>query len=171
MTPTLSTGRLTLRPLTKATQRNLGWLRDPDVIRYSQQQHREHTLSTQLRYINSFTGGSHIWAIVEAETGEHIGNVTAEHDVPNNVSDVGIMIGETAHWGKGYGAEAWKEACGWLLDKSGGNVRKLEAGAARTNEAMLKIMRGSQFVEEGERKNRYLFAGNPVSAVLFGRSR
>ena len=171
MTPTISTSRLVLRPLTKATQRNLAWLRDPDVVRWSQQRHCEHTLSSQLRYVNSFTGKSHLWAIILAETGEHIGNLSARHDEPNNVSDVGIMIGETMHWRKGYALEAWKEACGWLLDKDCGGVRKLEAGCARSNEAMLRIIRGSGFKQEGEALNRYLFDGAPISAVLFGRMR
>lgn len=171
MSPTISSSRLTLRPLSKASQRNIGWLRDPDVVRWSQQRHGEHTLSSQLRYVNSFTGNSHLWAIVLADTGEHIGNVSARHDAPSNVSNVGIMIGETKYWGKGFAGEAWKQACGWLLDKDCGGVRKLEAGCARANEAMLKIIRGSGFTQEGELLNRYLFDGAPVSAVLFGRMR
>lgn len=171
MTPTISCARLTLRPLTKATSRNLVWLRDPDVVRYSQQRHREHTLSSQLRYITSFSGKSHIWGIYLAESGNHIGNLSATHDDPNNVSDVGIMIGEAAFWGKGYATEAWKAACGWLLDKDGGDVRKLSAGCARSNEAMLKIIRDSGFKQEGELLNHLLIDGAPVSALLFGRSR
>lgn len=171
MTPTISTARLTLRPLTKASSRNLGWLRDPEVVRYSEQRHMKHTISSQLRYVNSFVGKSHLWAIVHVDSGEHIGNLSAEHDDPNNVSDVGIMIGQTDLWGQGFGAEAWKAACAWLLDKDCGGVRKLEAGAMRDNVGMLKILRGSGFVEEGERKNRFLLGGAPVSAVLFGRAR
>lgn len=171
MTPTLSTSRLTLRPLVKATQRNLAWLRDPDVVRYSQQRHREHSLSSQLRYVQSFDGKSHLWAIILVETGDHIGNLSATHDEPNNVTDVGIMIGETKLWRQGYASEAWKAACGWLLDKDSGGVRKLEAGCARTNEGMLKIIRDSGFKQEGELLNHLLFDGNPVSAVLFGRMR
>lgn len=165
------TSRLVLRPLTKASQRQITWLRDPEVVRYSEQRHMEHTLSSQLRYINSFGGKSHLWAIIEVESGEHIGNLSATHDEPNNVSDVGILIGETKFWGKGYGAEAWRNACNWLLDKDGGDVRKLEAGCMKSNEAMLKIIRGSAFVQEGERLNRFLLDGAPVSAVLFGRMR
>lgn len=171
MTPTISTAKLILRPLAKATSRNVAWLRDPAVVRYSQQQHRNHTLSTQMRFLSSFLGHSHLWAIVFAETGEHIGNVTARHDAPNNVSDVGVMIGETKYWGKGLATEAWVRACAWLLDSGGGDIRKLEAGCAKSNEAMLKIIRGSGFKQEGELLNKYLFDGQPTSVVLFGRMR
>jgi ribosomal-protein-alanine N-acetyltransferase len=170
MTPTISTARMILRPLRKPTSRNLGWLRDPEVVRFSEQRHREHMLSSQLRYIDSFGGRSYLWAIVLAENGEHIGNISAVHDEPNNVSDVGILIGETSAWGKGYGGEAWKAICDWLLNRDRGNIRKLEAGCMRDNVAMLKIIRDSRFVEEGERKNHFLLNGAPVSAVLFGRT-
>lgn len=169
MTPTISTPRLILRQLTKATGRNVGWLRDQDVMRYSQQQHGNHSLSSQLRYIQSFGGYSHLWAITIAETGDHIGNISARNDLPNNVADVGILIGDMECWGKGYGKEAWKAVCGWLLDKDGGHVRKLEAGCAKTNEAMMKIIQGTGFKLEGERLNKFILRGQLVSAVLFGR--
>jgi len=171
MTPTISTARLTLRPLTKATPRQVGWLNDAEVVRYSEQRHREHTLYSQTSYINLFLDKSHLWGIHLVETDEHIGNLSAMHDTPNNVSDIGIMIGETKHWGSGFGGEAWAAACGWLLDKDGGGIRKLEAGCMRPNAAMLKIIRGSGFTQEGERLNHFLLNGSPVSAVLFGRAR
>lgn len=170
MTPTISTARLTLRPLTKPSSRNLAWLRDPDVVRFSEQRHREHTLSTQLRYVASFTGESRLWAIHLVQSGQYIGNLSASHDEPNDVADVGIMIGETAYWHKGYAGEAWQAACNWLLDRNGGVIRKLEAGCARNNVAMLKIIQASGFKQEGERLNHFLFDGHPVSAVLFGRT-
>ena len=169
MTPTISTVRLVLRPLQKASTRNIAWLRDPKVVRYSEQRHCNHTLSSQLRYVNSFSGRSQLWAIVLIETGEHIGNISATHDAPNNVADVGIMIGETTMWGKGFAKEAWARACTWLLDKNGGGVRKLESGCMKSNEAMLKIIRGSCFKQEGELLNHFLYDGDPISCVLFGR--
>ena len=87
------------------------------------------------------------------------------------LAEVGIMIGETDFWGRGYAGEAWKAACNWLLDKDYGGIRKLEAGCARSNTAMLKIIQGSGFKQEGELLNHFLHDGAPVSAVLFGRMR
>lgn len=165
----LSTERLHLRPLTKASPRQVAWLRDPEVVRFSEQRHRDHNLSTQLRYVTSFRG--RLWAIYLIDKDVHIGNISAAHDYDNNVSDVGIMIGEKAYWGKGFGQEAWNCVCNWLLSRDGGDVRKLEAGCMRENAAMLKIIRKSRFTQEGERLNHFLLNGMPVSAVLFGRMR
>lgn len=171
MTSTISTARLTLRPMMKPSTRNLAWLRDPEVVRYSEQRHRPHTLSSQLRYVSSFDGNSHLWGIYLVDSGNHIGNLSARHDEPNNVSDVGIMIGEPAYWGKGFAREAWVQACAWLLDKDCGNIRKLEAGCVKSNVAMVKIIQGSGFKQEGELLNHFLIDGAPTSALLFGRMR
>lgn len=171
MTPTIRTSRLSLQHLRKATPRQVRWLRNPDVVRFSEQRHRDHSLSTQLSYVDSFAGTSHLWGIYLIEGGEMIGTISARHDAANNVSDVGILIGEPGCWGKGLGREAWIAACIWLLDQNCGSVRKLEAGCMQTNEAMLKILRGSGFTEEGERRNKFLVDDHPVSAVLFGRMR
>lgn len=158
-----------LRPLTKVQSRNIAWLRDPDVVRFSEQRHQSHTLSSQLRYLNSFGGKSHIWGVYLADTGDYIGNVTAMHDEPNRVTGVGIMIGETKHWGKGYAREAWSQVCTWLLMSGGGDARKLESGCAKSNVAMVKIIQGSGFKLEGERLNHFLVDGSPISMVLYGR--
>ena len=39
------------------------------------------------------------------------------------------------------------------------------------NMAMLKIIQNNGFKQEGELLNHFLHDGNPVSAILFGRSR
>lgn len=171
MTPTISTNRLSLRPLTKATIRQVAWLLDPKVVQYSEQRHHTHSLKSQLRWLDSFSGRSHVWGIYLAATGDHIGNLSAVHDRDNDVADVGIMIGETKCWGLGMGLEAWKGATFWLLDQNCGKVRKLEAGCMRANEAMLKILRRTGFTEEGERKSHFLLDGQPVGMMLFGRHR
>jgi [ribosomal protein S5]-alanine N-acetyltransferase len=171
MTPTISTNRLSLRPLTKSTPRQIGWLIDPEVVKYSEQRHQNHNLKSQLRYIDTFGGKSHLWGIYLAATGDHIGNVSAVHDDDNKVSDVGILIGERKCWGLGMGREAWKAACTWLLDPLCGDIRKLEAGCMRENEAMVKIIRANGFDLEGERKNHFLLDGRPVGMMLFGRHR
>lgn len=170
-TPTISTSRLSLRPLTKATVRQVAWLTNPEVVKYSEQRHWSHSLRSQLRYVDGFAGTSHLWGIYLAATGDQIGNLSATHDRENDVADVGILIGETRCWNLGMGAEAWKAACNWLLDPVCGKIRKLEAGCMRENEAMVKIIRASGFAEEGERKSHFLLEGRPVGMMLFGRHR
>ncbi len=172
MTPTITTRSLVLRPLVKATQRNVDWLRDPVVVEYSEQRHRVHTLTTCLSYINSLKPYGHIWGIWTARNDQHIGNIVADVDQPNNVADVSILIGNQEYWGKGLGTEAWATACNWLLDKDCGGLRKLEAGCMAVNVAMRRVLDRSKFEYEGERKNHFIYKpGQPVGAVYYGRFR
>ncbi len=172
MTPTLTTNRLALRPLTKATQRQVDWLRDPEIVKYSEQRHREHTLSTQLKYINSFPEHSYVWGIYEVVTGAHFGNLTAAVDTVNNTAEVGILIGVCSAWKHGFGTEAWQAATNWLLDqRDGGRIRKLEAGCAAVNLGMKRILEKTGFVLEGERRNKFVIDNAIVGALLYGRFR
>ncbi len=172
MTPTITTTKLILRPLLKATQRHVDWLRDQKVVEYSEQRHREHTLTTCLRYIHSFVPDGHIWAIYTTKDDRHIGNIAADVDRPNNTADLSILIGDREHWGKGLGSEAWRWVTEWLLNKDGGDLRKVEAGCMAVNIAMRRVLDHTGFQFEGERKNHFLYkAGQPCGAVYYGRFR
>lgn len=171
MTPILTTPRLVLRPLTKATQRQVDWLRDPQVVKYSEQRHREHTLTTCLRYIQSFVPHGHIWSIWTMHDDSHIGNIAADVDEPNNIADLSIMIGATTKWADGYGSEAWRGVTEWLLDKRAGNLRKIEAGCMAVNAGMRKVLDRTGYQFEGERKNHFLYQSNPTGALYYGKFR
>lgn len=172
MKPTINTQRLVLRPLKKASQRQVAWLRDPEVVKYSEQRHREHTLTTCLRYINSFEPHGYIWGIWTMDNDDYIGNIAADVDHPNNIADLSIMIGDVSMWGKGYGTEAWRAVTEWLLDKKAGNLRKVEAGCMTINQPMRKLLERTGYQFEGERKNHFLITSNHhCGAMYYGRFR
>jgi RimJ/RimL family protein N-acetyltransferase len=171
MTPTLNTERLVLRPLTKATQRQVDWLRDPQVVAFSEQRHAHHSLSSQLTYIRSRPPGSHLWAIEHVADGAHIGNISADADEPNHIADLGVMIGDREQWGKGFATEAFKAASAWLLDKDAGGFRKLECGFMAANHAMRKVAERSGFTFEGERRAHFMLGNELTAAVYYGRFR
>lgn len=141
-------------------------MRDPEIVKYSEQRHREHTLGTQLRYLNTFTG--HFWGIYDVRNDEHVGNLTAAVDANNKIADVGILLSISK---RGYGTEAWQAACGWLLDPHCGALRKLEAGCAACNLPMKRILEKTNFKFEGERKNHFIIDGSPYGELFYGRFR
>lgn len=167
--PTLIAGRLTLRALVKATQTQVAWLRDPEVVKFSEQRHREHSLSSQLRYVSSFSAVGYLWGIYEIVDHKHIGNLSVTIDPHNKLGDVGILIGDKDFWKRGFGLEAWQTACQWLMDSGGGALRKLEAGCMSNNTGMRRILEKSSFKFEGERLNHFLFEGSPISLAQYGR--
>ena len=163
----IETPRLRIEPFTPAflTDRYVGWLNDPEVMEFSEQRHLRHTRDTCRAYMDSFAGTPHhFWAIVARDSrAGHVGNVTAYVDAYNRVADVGILIGETSLWGKGYATEAWRGVCDYLLRTVG--VRKVTAGTMAVNVGMLRVMERTGMVDDGVRPRHFLWNGEEVTLV------
>jgi len=169
--PTLETKRLTLVPFADAhlTERYVGWLNDPEVVRYSEQRHRRHSGESCRAFVAAFADGpNHLWAIVAKDPAlGHIGNINSDVDAANRTADVAIVIGEKKAWGRGLGAEAWMAVVDFLL--GAGGMRKVTAGAMAENKAMLGILRKAGMAEEARRRAQFVLDGRPVDAVLVAR--
>jgi len=169
--PTLETPRLSLVAFSEEhlTERYVGWLNDPDVVRFSEQRHLTHSIESCRVFTSSFADGPHhLWAIIEKEKGlGHIGNINTAVDAPNRCADIAIMIGEKQAWGQGLGAEAWMAVVEYLLGP--GTMRKVTAGTMAENEGMLRIMNKAGMVEEGRRKGQFILEGREVDSILVAR--
>jgi RimJ/RimL family protein N-acetyltransferase len=138
------------------------WLNDPEIVRYSEQRHRQHDWESQLQYILNHPG-----VFREIHAGDRfIGTISAYIDRPNGVADVGILIGDKSVWGHGYGTKAWTMFCDALF-KNG--IRKVEAGAMNLNSRMIGIFRRSGMHFEAYRENHFLLDGEPVHMVMWGK--
>ncbi|MBM3567499.1 MAG: GNAT family N-acetyltransferase [Alphaproteobacteria bacterium] len=169
-----SSQRLVLTPFAERhlSERYVGWLNDPETMRYSEQRHRRHTLDSCRDYWQRMRAGGHCFWAIEAKDPAlgHVGNMTAYVDAPNRVANLAILIGDRRIWGRGYGTEAWRAACGHLLGPAG--MRKVVAATMAKNVGMVGIMRASGMTEEGRRRDHYLLDGQPideVQAAIFGR--
>ena len=169
-TSIIKTPRLRLEPFAESylTARYVGWLNDAEVVRYSEQRHRRHTVESCREYISMLAASDdHFWAIVHPGSSfGHIGNIAAYVDLENRVADVTILIGEAAVWGKGLGAEAWCAVCDYML---GLGMRKVTGGTMSANEAMVRIMERAGMVPDGRRADHYLLAGQTVDLVHFAK--
>jgi RimJ/RimL family protein N-acetyltransferase len=168
ISPNIETPRLIIEPFSEKylTPRYVSWLNDPEVVRYSEQRHRQHTLESCKKYYESFAGTPNFfWAISLKDTEFHIGNLNAYVDIMNKVADIGILLGEKAAWGKGHGLEAWKAVCDYLLGNGG--IRKISAGTLALNAGMLNIMIRSGMVEDGRRFRHYLVEGHEIDLLHY----
>jgi len=161
------TPRLRITPFAEQylTLRYVGWLNDPEIVKFSDQRFIEHTLASCREYWQSFTNSPNFfWAIIcrDSELG-HIGNINAYVDIQHSVADVGILVGERRAWAKGYGLEAWLAVCEYLFRV--GNVRKITAGTLSVNVGMLKIMERAGMIDDGRRRRQHLWNGEPVDVI------
>ena len=162
----ITTDRLRLRPLRLVLPRHPVWLNDPEVVRYSEQRHVRHTAESCAAYLETFDfETSFVWGIVSGF--DHIGNITARIDQFNDTADIGILIGERGCWGQGYGAEAWRAVCDYMLTR----VRKVEAGTMGCNAGMLRVFHKTGMVIEGHRRAHFMVDGQPVDLTMAARVR
>ena len=163
----IRTERLLITPFGEGhlTDRYMGWLNDKELMCYSEQRHRQHTLDSCREYLRSFNDTPHyFWAIEEQRHGwGHIGNINAYVDRNNMGADIGILIGEPKAQKKGYGLEAWKRVCRFLLTDYG--MRKISAGTMTANLPMIHLMERAGMIPDGIRKRHYLLEGHEVDIV------
>jgi Acetyltransferases, including N-acetylases of ribosomal proteins len=146
------------------TQRYVDWLNDPDLMRFSEQRHRRHTMASNAEYVRSFDQPNrYLWAIIDRDDELHVGNVNAYVDANNGVADIGLLIGERGRQGRGLGAEAWMGAIHALF--LGAGVRKITGGCAALNLAMIRIMQSAGMVEDGTRRAHVVIDGIAVDVV------
>ncbi len=146
------------------TSRYVGWLNDAEVVRYSEQRHKTHTLESCAAYAASFKGGlNRLWAIETTVYG-HVGNISATIDIPNRVADLAIVVGEKRVQGQGVGTAAWNSAMRQLYEEFG--MRKITAGTMSENRAMMAIFDKSGMEIEGRRKAQFILDGRPVDLIL-----
>jgi RimJ/RimL family protein N-acetyltransferase len=162
---TIETGRLRIE---KFEERHLAetyvaWLNDPEVVRFSEQRHRTHSLESCRAYFESFSGRDDLFLAIVTGEGVHIGNITVVVDRNNNTADVAIMIGDRNYWGRGLGQEAFRIVVDTLLQDHG--IRKVTAGTMEANAAMLKAFEHAGMEVEARRRGQYLLNGREVDGV------
>ncbi len=129
----------------------MGWLNDPNVVRFSNQRFFKHDRESCMRYQASFEGTDNLFMSVRRLSDDSpIGTITAYVARHHGTVDVGIMIGDSSVWGMGYGQDAWDTMTSWLLGCE--DIRKLTAGTLACNLGMIKLMERSGMSLEAVRK-------------------
>jgi len=160
--------RVLVRPFTYGdiSEAYLGWLRDPEVVRFSSQRFRVHTLETCQAYQASFKdSANHFLAICDRTSGAILGTLTVYRSVPHGTADIGIMVGERKVWGQGIGAEAFCLVLSAL--KASGAIRKITAGTLAINRGMVRIMEKAGMRHEATRQAQELLEEVPVDVVYY----
>jgi ribosomal-protein-alanine N-acetyltransferase len=158
--------RLQVRPfaLEDISETYVGWLNDPEVVRYSGQRFRVHTPGSCRAYLASFEGSAnHFLAICDRQTAVMLGTLTVYRSVPHGTADIGIMVGARQAWGQGIGCEAFCLVIAAL--KASGVIRKITAGTLAANRGMVRIMEKAGMQREATRRAQELLDGVPVDLV------
>ena len=163
----IRTNRLLITPFSERhlTERYVEWLNDSNLMRYSEQRHKIHTIESCRKYMQSFENTpNYFWAIEEVKIdNRHIGNINSYVDKNNLLADIGILIGDTTCGGKGYATEAMRVIVDFLFKKQ--KLRKITSGTISSNKAMLKILKKVGMVEDGIRYRHSIWEGIEVDVI------
>lgn len=169
---TLSGRLVDLRRFTAAdiTPAYLGWLRDPAVVRFSNQRFRTHTAASCADYLASFRGTDNLFlAIMRRDDARVVGTMTAYVSAVHGTADLGILIGDRSCWGQGLGLDAWQVLMAHLFQSAG--LRKITGGTLRPNVGMVRVLERSGMHLEGVRERQEIVDGVPVDTLLYARFR
>lgn len=163
--------RLYLRPLLKSdiTERYLSWLNDAEVTRYIETGLFPVTKKDLEEFYKKIKVSKTdiMFAIIDKKHDLHIGNIKLGGiNWVHRFADLGIMIGDKAYWGRGYGEEACRLLLGYAFNRL--NLNKVTLGTYATNLAALKTFKKVGFKIEGRIKKLLSIDGKYVDHVLMG---
>lgn len=168
----LTGARTILTPFAESdiTEEYLGWLRDSEVVRFSNQRLRQHDSTSCLKYLRSFDGTENMFLAVRARGGgKVVGTITAYVSPTHGTADLGILLGDQAYWGRGLGLDAWMTLMSFLFEKRG--LRKVTGGTVRCNVGMVKIMERSGMHLEAVRVRQEIIEGEAQDILYFAKFR
>lgn len=140
--------RIVLRPLASGDLRRcVKWFSDPQVIQFLGR-NTPVTLAEEDRWYREYSRRSDEQIFAIEVDGTHVGNLGLHKvDRVHRKADVGIVIGETGYWSKGFGTEALRTALRYGFDQLGLNKISLEV--LEYNVRAIRSYEKCGFVREG----------------------
>jgi len=146
------------------TESYLEWLRNPRLMRFSNQRFRAHDVNSCRAFLHSFTGTENMFIAIFLER-ILIGTMTVYQSTPHCTADIGLLIG-SGFQGNGFGKDAWATLMAYLLAN---RVRKVTGGTLRCNSAMVGIMQSCGMRPDGVRVSHELVDGVAHDMLYFAK--
>ena len=147
-------------------------MNDPQVTQFLESRFVQQTYDTVKEFVENALADSDVelFAILDRATGTHVGNIKlGPVDRNHKTADVGLIIGEKAFWGKGYGTQAIQIVTKYAFDTL--RLRKITAGAYSNNHGSIRAFEKAGWQIEGKRPSAFISGDERVDHVLLGISR
>lgn len=162
---------LTLRQieLSDCNESYVKWLNDTDVNQYLETKWYEQTIETITAFVDTQRNNmdSILFAIVENQSGKHIGNIKIGPLHPHyHHADISYFIGEKDLWNKGYTTEAIYLICKYGFDDL--KLHRIEAGAYDVAVGSWKALEKNGFKREGTFREQVYFKEKYIDIYRYG---
>ena len=145
----------------------LGWLKDKDVVEFSENQYKKFSKKSQLQYIKRLKKdiNYHLYGIFYKK--KHIGNIVlGPIDRVHHRAEITYMIGDKSFWGVGVGTYVISMII--QIVKANFKLKKLCASCSSKNIGSKKVLIKNKFKIEGRRKKHVLYNGKWHDTLEFG---
>ena len=171
-TPRWRSSRIELFLLTAdaVTQAYVDWLNDVEINRFLEARFARHDLESTRRFVAQVLADplTVLFGIRSLELRRHVGNIKiGPIDRRHGLGEIGIMIGDRAVWGQGFGSEAIERVADIAANEL--QLRKLSAGCYGSNAASARAFQKAGFTIEAVRRAHFLLDGRAEDALLMGR--
>jgi RimJ/RimL family protein N-acetyltransferase len=146
------------------------WINDREVtrflaMRYHMPQAAEETWLRDL--VSKPMSFERPFFAIETKDGVHIGNTNLFDASPeDHDASLGIMIGEKAYWGRGFGTDAMMTLLGFGFDEM--NLHRVQLQVYAFNERAIACYRKCGFVEEVRQRQHIYTDGQYHDALIMG---
>jgi ribosomal-protein-alanine N-acetyltransferase len=149
------------------TEEYLNWMVNPEVTQYLESRFLSPTISELEKFVESMrvSDDNYFFAIVDRASEKHIGNIKlGPVDRHHETGVVGIMLGDSSSWGKGFATEAISLLTSWSFSTL--NLVKLTAGSYASNLGSIRAFEKSGWGAEGRQISQVRLAGGTRDAVV-----
>ena len=150
------------------TREYVDWMNDPEVVEYTRQADRLHSMESVTRYAKEQLASKteHFFGIFHE--GSHIGNIKlGPVDSERACAEIGYIIGRKDYWNKGVASAVVRAVADFGLGELG--LGKIEAGCDEENVASVKALRNAGFEIEGHFSGECAPNGESVDQVKLVR--
>jgi [ribosomal protein S5]-alanine N-acetyltransferase len=163
--------RIHLRALMEKdlTSSYLQWLNDEEVCRSNSHAVFPNTEQKMRAFFASLQSQQQhvVLAIVHAESGKHIGNVSLQNiNWISRNGEFAILLGDKEYWGNGYGEEAAQLIVDYGFCRL--NLHRIYCGTIEDNKGMKKLAARLKMKQEGLRREAVYKNGTYLNVLEFG---
>lgn len=155
--------------LTDVNETYYQWMNDPEITQYLESRFFPQSIESISEFVKKQTEDQSVvfLAVLLKKNGLHIGNIKlGPIDWVHRFAEVGILIGDKACWGKGYGNEAIGLVVKYAFKTL--NLHRLVANCYQVNQGAIKAFQKNGFEIEGVWKKHHFCNGKYTDAILLG---
>lgn len=166
----IATDRLVLRPLTAADADGpyAAWMEDAEILRWLDVRFGPRDRAALTEFIETANAAPNVLllAIVTRDDDRHIGNIKLTVTERHRRADIGIIIGEKSHWGRGFAREAIEA----IVEQARAlGVERLFAGCVGPNLGSVGAFLKAGFEREGVQRAHWFDGETRHDVIMLGK--